>query len=47
MNSLAKDDKRLLYKNLKVTEYWIIDLQNIQIIAFAIADAGSKRIAQS
>jgi Uma2 family endonuclease len=47
--SLADDkgEKRLLYEDLKVTEYWIVDVQNIQLIAFAIADGGSRRLTQS
>lgn len=47
--SLADDkgEKRLLYEDLKVKEYWIVDVQNVQVIAFAIADGGSRRITQS
>lgn len=47
--SLADDkgEKRLLYEELKVGEYWIVDVQNVQVIAFAVADGGSKRITQS
>ncbi len=48
--SLADDkgEKRLLYEDIKVGEYWIVDVQNAQIIAFAIlTDGGSKRITQS
>lgn len=47
--SLADDigRKRLLYEALEVAEYWVIDIQNAQIIAFGIADGGSKRITQS
>ncbi len=47
--SLADDkgEKRLLYEDLKVAEYWIVDVQNVQIIAFVIADSGSKRVTQS
>lgn len=47
--SLADDkgEKRLLYEDLNIREYWIVDVQNAQIIAFAIANGGSKRITQS
>ncbi len=42
-----KGEKRLIYEDLKVQEYWIIDVQNVQVIAFAIADQGSRRITES
>jgi Uma2 family endonuclease len=47
--SLADDkgEKRLQYEDLKVAEYWIVDVENIQILAFAIADGGSRRISES
>ncbi len=39
--------KRSLYEDLNVSEYWVVDVQNAQIIAYAIADQGSKRIRES
>lgn len=30
-----------------MSEYWVVDVQNAQTIAFAIADGSSKRINQS
>jgi len=48
-SSLADDkgEKRLLYEALGVREYWIIDVQNAQILAFTIQNRGSYRIEQS
>ncbi|HBE20639.1 MAG TPA: hypothetical protein DEG17_25255 [Cyanobacteria bacterium UBA11149] len=48
-SSLADDkgEKRLLYESLGVREYWIIDVQNVQVIAFEIENGGSRRIYQS
>lgn len=42
-----KGEKRLLYEELGVAEYWIIDVQNVEVIAFAIENGGSRRITQS
>jgi Uma2 family endonuclease len=39
--------KRSLYEELGVAEYWVVDVQNAQIIAYAMADQGSKRIQKS
>ncbi|BAZ51383.1 hypothetical protein NIES4103_40320 [Nostoc sp. NIES-4103] len=48
-SSLADDkgEKRLLYEDLGVAEYWIVDVQNVQVIAFAVENGGSRRINQS
>ena len=49
-NTSLSDDlgrKRLMYEDLQVAEYWVIDIQNIKVIAFAIENSGSKRIAES
>lgn len=48
-SSLADDkgEKRLLYEDLQVKEYWIVDVNNVRLIAFAIADGGSRRISES
>lgn len=47
--SLSDDlgEKRLLYEDLQIPEYWVVDVQNVRVLAFAIADGGSKRIAES
>jgi Uma2 family endonuclease len=39
--------KRLLYERLGVGEYWVIDANNHDIIAFEISDGGSRRIEES
>ncbi|MEG4224903.1 Uma2 family endonuclease [Microcoleus sp. N9_B2] len=49
-STLADDigEKRLLYEELKVAEYWVVDVQKSEILAFAIiADNGSRRIVKS
>ncbi|MBD2186936.1 Uma2 family endonuclease [Pseudanabaena mucicola] len=53
-NSYWADDigkKRLMYEDLGVKEYWVIDVRNVEILAFTITDfdgaKGSYRISRS
>jgi len=49
-NTSLGDDlgaKRLLYEDLEVQEYWIVDVRNVEIIAFRVGKEGSRRIKQS
>ncbi|MDY7007750.1 MAG: Uma2 family endonuclease [Cyanobacteriota bacterium] len=49
-NSSLSDDKgekRILYENIGVKEYLIVDVKNVKIIAFAMVDGGSKQIQES
>lgn len=47
--SLADDleRKKTLYQELRVREYWVVDVQNCRIIAFAIVEGESYQITQS
>jgi Uma2 family endonuclease len=49
-NTSLSDDlgqKRLLYEDLQVQEYWVVDVQNVRVIAFKIENEGSIRITVS
>ena len=49
-NTSLSDDqgaKRLLYEDLGVQEYWIIDVKKVNIMAFKIEKGGSWRISKS
>jgi Uma2 family endonuclease len=48
-SSLADDlgRKRLMYEQLNIAEYWVVDVQGEQVIAFAVADGGSRRMQES
>ncbi|HEY9703828.1 MAG TPA: Uma2 family endonuclease [Allocoleopsis sp.] len=47
--TLADDlgKKRILYENLAIEEYWIVDVTNAQLIAFSIENRGSRMITES
>lgn len=39
--------KRLLYERLGVTEYWVVNVKAASVIAFAVANGGSRQIQTS
>lgn len=39
--------KRLLYEELDIAEYWIVDVDGAEVLGFAIANQGSQQIRHS
>jgi Uma2 family endonuclease len=48
-SSLSDDlgEKRLLYEQINVQEYWVVDVNQPEVTAFAVADSGSRQIGTS
>lgn len=49
-DSSINDDlgkKRLLYEEMQIAEYWVVDVENAEILAFQVISQGSQRITQS
>jgi Uma2 family endonuclease len=49
-DSSLNDDlgqKRLLYEDMEIPEYWVVDVENTRIVAFQIVKSGSRRITES
>ena len=48
-SSLSDDlgEKRLLYEQMEVQEYWVINVNQAEAIAFAVAEGGSRQIETS
>ncbi|HAG80005.1 MAG TPA: hypothetical protein DCL61_02285 [Cyanobacteria bacterium UBA12227] len=48
-SSLSEDlgEKRLLYEQLGVQEYWVVDVNRAEVTAFTIVDGGSRLISIS
>jgi len=39
--------KRALYEELNLSEYWVVDVKNAQVLAYAVSESGSWRIQTS
>jgi Uma2 family endonuclease len=49
-DSTLSDDlgnKRLLYEEVSVTEYWVVDVKSAIVRAFAVSNGGSRRLSES
>ncbi|MGQ9869750.1 Uma2 family endonuclease [Leptodesmis sp.] len=49
-STMLNDDigrKRLLYERLGVQEYWVVDVNAAEVLAFEVGDGGSRQIRES
>lgn len=49
VSSIVEDQsiKRSLYEELKIREYWVVDVQAVEVVAYGISDRGSSTLSTS